>query len=127
MKAAADLALDLVSFMAGGHRFAVEATQVRTQLNDAYPGALTAEALLGMEPDPYGGCGFQRVLMMKQAGADVAVLVTEPVLLHHLPLAAIHPVPALMAASTSLVGMRALGMTAQGLMILVQLRLTLPA
>lgn len=117
----ADMTLDVVSFIAGGHRFGVEAGCVRRQVAGDYPGAVPVETLLGMANDAYSEFGFQQVLLIKQRGADLALLVSEPVQLHCLASAAIHPVPPLVAAYASVKRMRGLAVTPQGIIALVDL------
>jgi hypothetical protein len=71
--------LEVVSFMAGGYRFAVEAGQVRTQLSakrsDAVP---TAEQLLGLPGGETQNPGFSRILLMKHPAEDYPVTVSDP-------------------------------------------------
>lgn len=116
-------ALDVVTFIAGGYRVAVEAGQVRSQLpaNPAMAVA-SAEQLLGLpecEPPDDGSC---RILLMKHSTEDVAVMVSGPVELLRLDIEAVYPLPALMAARNTLAGLRGLAVDAQGVVLLVDFR-----
>jgi hypothetical protein len=112
--------LDVVSFMAGGYRFGVEAHCVRAQLCGQLDGAVPAATLLGMAPDAGGEGRAQRVLLLK---GDLALLVDEPVQLHHLDSGAIRALPALLAEHGTLRGMRALGLSGQEIIFLLDLGL----
>ena len=113
--------LEVVSFMAGGHRFAVEAAQVRTQLPSGQAGdLLTAEQLLGL-PDEEAQTS-RRVLLMKHPAGDYSVMVSEPVELHAVGINAIYPLPTLIAARSKLAGIRGLAMGAEGVTVLVDFR-----
>lgn len=109
MSAAAVLvaeALDVVLFAAGGWCVGVEARQVR----GSRPAPTTAvtgeiEALLGLPPVP---AQTQQSITLKQSQQDRDILVGGPVELVSLPIAAIHPLPPLLAARTTLHGLRAL-------------------
>lgn len=109
--------LELVSFQAGGFRFAVEARHVRAMHGEAPPGAVTAEDQLGL---PASDGGQRRWLRL-----DGCVLgVSEPVQLLALGPADIHPLPPLVAARlwtppSSALGIRALAFDAAGGMAVV--------
>lgn len=114
-------ALDVVSFVAGGHCFAVEAKQVRAQLPEAISdGAISVEEILGL---PYANSQnplLRRVLLMTCRAGNYAVTVAGPVELRVLEINAIYPLPPLIAASCRLAGIRALAMGSDKLMILVE-------
>lgn len=113
-----EAALDVVSFVAGGCRFAVEAGLVRMQCGpDHDERARAVEALLGLPPATAGG----RTLLMKRDGGDVAVRVHEPVELLRLRAGAIFPLPPLLAACNTLNGLRALAFAGTDLILLVHL------
>lgn len=118
--------LDVVSFMAGGCRFAVEAAQVRTQLPagraDARPACVPVEQLMGLSGDETRNPASRRVLLMKHPDGDYAVAVSEPVELHSLDIDAIYPLPSLIAARSTLAGLCGLAMGADGATLLVDFR-----
>lgn len=116
-----DLAtLKVVSFMASGYRFAVEAAQVRTQLPAGQSDVLlTAEQLLGLSGEETQTMTSRRILMMKHPAGDYPVSVSEPVELRALGLSAIYPLPSLIAARSTLSGIRGLAMGAEGVTVLV--------
>jgi len=118
--------LDVVSFMAGGCRFAVEAAQVRTQLPagqaDARPRPVPVEQLLGLSGEETQNPAARRILLMKHPAGDYAVTVSEPMELHSLDIDAIYPLPSLIAARSTLAGMRGLAMGASGVTVLVDFR-----
>jgi hypothetical protein len=120
-------ALEVVSFMAGGYRFAVEAGQVRTQLSaknsDVVP---TAEQLLGLSGGEPQNHSSRRTLLMKHPAGDYAVTVSDPVELLGLRIDAIHPLPPLIAARNTLAGIRGLAIGAEGVTILVDFRAARP-
>jgi hypothetical protein len=118
--------LNVVSFMAAGHRFAVEAENVHAQLaRGEYPTALAVEDLLGVKrkfcSDSYSDPALSRILLIKHMSGEVAVRVTEPVQFHCLAMKDIHPLPAMIASCCSMIGVRAMAFTPQGLMILAKL------
>lgn len=116
-------ALEMVFFMAGGHRFAVEAAQVRTQLPAGQVGTtLTVEQLLGLSCEDTQNSASRRILLMKHSAGDYAVEVSNPVELRRLEINTIHPLPSLIAARTSLAGIRGLALGPEGLTVLVDFR-----
>lgn len=121
-------ALEVVSFMAGGYRFAVEAEQVRAQLSaknsDEVP---TAEQLLGLPGGEAQNHSFRRTLLIKHPAGDYAVTVSNPVELHALRIDAIHPLPPLITARNTLAGIRGLATGAEGVTMLVDFRAARPA
>lgn len=118
--------LAVVSFLAGGYRCAVDAAQVRAQLpQDPDKPALPVEQLLGLEADLYGELGFHSTLLIKTGDDEVAVRVMDPVQLHELAQAAIHPLPGLIGACNQLTGLCALALVPQGLVLLVDLQLAI--
>lgn len=99
-------ALEVVRFTAGGWSVGIEACQVRSSC-PAQTSAVSGEieAQLGLPPAP--AQALQR-LTLKRPKNDQDILVGGPVELIHLPVAAIHPLPPLLAARTTLHGLRAL-------------------
>jgi hypothetical protein len=121
-------ALEVVSFMAGGYRFAVEAEQVRTQLSAKNSATVpTAEQLLGLAGEETQTHGSRRTLLMKHPAGDYAVTVSDPVELLGLRVDAIYPLPSLIAARNTLVGIRGLAIGAEGVTMLVDFRAARPA
>lgn len=121
--------LAVVSFMAGGYRFAVEAAQVRTQLPVGQGDALAphvspvpVEQLLGLAYVGSQNLASRRILLMKHPAGDYAVTVSDPVELHSLAFQAIHPLPSLIAARSTLMGLRGLALGADGVTALVDFR-----
>jgi len=113
--------LKVVSFMAGGCSVAVEAEQVRSQQSANNSTAIpTAEQLLGLFAGEMQNHGSRRVLLMKHPAGDYAVTVSEPVELLRLKVDAIHPLPDLIAARSTLIDIRGLAMSAQGVTLLVE-------
>ena len=114
-------ALEVVSFFAAGFRCAVEAGQVRTQLAaQHFATAPSAEQLLGL---PGGETpSARRVLLMKHPAGDYPVTVSDPVELLELRIDAIYPLPPLIAARTTLRGLRGLALGAEGVTLLVDFR-----
>ncbi len=111
-------ALEVVSFMAGGYRCAVEAEQVRTQLPAQDSASVpTAEQLLGLPCDETQNA--RRTLLLKHPAGDYAVTVSDPVELRGLQIDTIYPLPPLIAARNRLVGLRGLALDAEGVTLLV--------
>ena len=112
--------LQVVSFIAGGYRFAVEAARVRSQLPCTQDGtALRVEQLFGL---PAGEESENaRILVIKHAPADYSMRVSEPVTLSELSLDALHPLPDLLAARCTLKGVRALSTESDGITVLIDL------
>ncbi len=112
--------LPVVSFMAGGCRFAVEASWVRSQQaatkNDT---AIRAEQLLGLAAGQ--DSENRRVLVIRHAPADYSILVSEPVTLSDLSLNELHPLPDLLAARCMLNGVRALATANGGVTVLIDM------
>lgn len=98
--------LEVVLFTVGGWNVAVEARQVRGS-RPAQASAISGEieALLGLPPVP---AQTKQSITLKQPQQDQEILVGGPVELISLPVATIHPLPPLLAARTSLHGLRAL-------------------
>ncbi len=112
--------LDVVSFTAGKHRFAVEARQVKARLPDGLPQAVAVEGLLGLPAD----AGLPRsCLAIGPEGRPVAV--GGPVELERLAAASIFALPPMVAARLSLKGIRGLALAAPGLLLLVDLQASL--
>lgn len=114
--------LKVVSFMAGRHRCAVEAAQVRTQSPAGAAQPIPVEQLLGLPDSETQNPAHRSILLMKHPAGDYAVAVCAPVELHSLKIAAIHPLPALIAARCKLAGLRGLAMGEEGVTLLVDLR-----
>lgn len=113
--------LKVVSFMAGGCSVAVEAAQVRRQLSATNSTAIpTAEQLLGLSGGEMQNHGSRRVLLVKHPAGDYAVTVSEPVELLSLKIDSIYPLPDLIAARNTLVGIRGLAIGAQGVTLLIE-------
>jgi hypothetical protein len=118
----AEVALDVVVFCVAGHRFGVEARWVRSSRpagGDAV-GVCEAEALFGFPASAQ--LTTRRVLTIKGQAEDWELAVDGPVELCSLDIAAIHPLPDLIAARTGLCLLRALALTEDGLTSLVDLR-----
>jgi len=113
--------LDVVSFAAGGFRFAVQACQVRGMLAEGAPGAIAAEALIGLAP-PAGAP--RRLLVVGGRGACVEV--GEPVELEALPAASLFPLPPPVAARISLSGIKGVAVISSGIVLIVDLEAILP-
>ncbi|MDR3412826.1 MAG: hypothetical protein P4L87_18075 [Formivibrio sp.] len=112
---AMDDALEIVSFTAGGYRFAVEARQVDHQFASAPDAVVAVETLLGLPP----ASAVRRCwLGVGQHGVEV----DGPVDLRSLPVSAIHPLPELVAVRLQLNGVRALAFEAESPLLLVDLR-----
>jgi hypothetical protein len=107
MNPLADIKLDIVTFIAGGHRIGVEAQAIRCRVGEDHPGAVLVEDLLGLEVDPFSDLGFKQVLLFKRGEGDLAVLVSEPVQLHKVPGDAIFPLPPLLAGCIRMKGVQA--------------------
>ncbi|MFI3118531.1 MAG: hypothetical protein QX203_00955 [Methylococcaceae bacterium] len=119
--------LEVVSFMAGGYRFAVEAAQVRTQLcADQADTVAMVERLLGLSCEEPQNTASRRILLIKHATEDYAVSVSNPVELHCLEIDTIYPLPALIVARTTLTGIRGLALGPEGVTLLVDFRRMLP-
>ena len=115
-------ALDVVSFFAGGHCFAVEAAQVRTQLPAVqYDEASSVEHILGLQGEKMQNPLSRRVLLMKCEAGDYAVTVSEPVELRSLEVSAIYPLPSLIAARSTIEGIRGLAIDSNGVTVLVDI------
>lgn len=112
-----------VSFFADGHRFAVEAAQVRTQLPAGQIASATSvEHILGLPDDKTQDPLSRRILVMKCDEKDYAVTVSEPVELLSLETSVIYPLPPLIAARSTLTGIRALAMESDEVTVLVDFR-----
>lgn len=105
--------LEVVSFVAGGFRFAVEARRIQAMLDTPAPGAIAAETLLNLPP---AEGGRRRWL---QSGR-LCLEVSEPVRLASLAADHIHLLPPLLAARLTLPGARALAVDADGMMLVIE-------
>lgn len=118
-------ALDVVTFAAGGCRFAIEAAQVRQLLQQSASIQVNdqpVEALLGLPDKDAQGSANRRGLLIKHPAGDYVVLVSEPVALLSLDCASIYPLPPLIAARNALPAMRGLALLPEGLIVLVDFR-----
>jgi len=114
------VSLDMVSFVAAGCCFAIEAARVRSQMPSSQCATATAvEQLLGLVCDEIHPPPSRRVLMIKSSAVDFAVTVSEPVELRSLAISAIYPLPLLLAARCSLNGIRAIAMEPGRMTVLV--------
>ncbi|MDO9104933.1 MAG: hypothetical protein Q7U57_08225 [Methylovulum sp.] len=113
--------LTVVSFKAGGHRFAVEAAQVHTQLSvETSDTVLTAEQLLGLPVyEDLQNRASRSILLMKHPAGNYAMAVSNPVELLLLEINAIYPLPALIVARNTLAGIRGLAIGSSGITVLV--------
>jgi hypothetical protein len=112
--------LDVVAFMAGGYRFAVEATQVRTQMQRKADGEYRqVESVLGLPAQNSLPSDQRRVLLIKHPDGDYGVEVADPVELLSLEISTIYPLPALIAARNTLLGMRGLALWQGKIIVLV--------
>lgn len=115
--------LEIVAFTIGGHRVGIEARQVRATRRavageSGYP---SIESLVGMPPH----CGqdiARQLLVFKNQGADIALDVAAPAQLKNLELAAICPLPPLIAARHRFHGLRALALEADGVRLLLDIQ-----
>lgn len=123
MKTSPPDALEVVSFMAGGYRFAIEASQVGSlQSADISAAVPTAEQVLGMSGGDTSNHSGHRILLIKHPAGDYAVMVSAPVELLRLRADTIYPLPDLIAARNTLVGIRGMVLSAEGLTLLVDFR-----
>lgn len=106
--------LQVVSFRAGGARFAVEARRIQAMLHVPPPGAVTAETLLHL---PAAEGGQRRWLL----SGGQCLEVSEPVRLSRLAIDQIHPLPPLLAARLAVPGARALALDEDGMMLLIEM------
>lgn len=118
--------LQVVSFMAGGYRFAVEASWVRTQLSATEAdAAINVEALLGLHERE--DSENKRILVIRHPTADYPILVSDPVTLCELSLNDLHPLPDMLAVRCTLNGIRALSTDSEGITILIDFNAINPA
>lgn len=112
----------VVSFLAGGHRFCVDATQVRAlQYAETRLRQFTAEEVLGLAIDRYAELGFHSSVLVRHHTGDIALRVMDPVKIDQLALSSIFPLPALIKANCQCKSARALILTEQGIMVLVDI------
>lgn len=109
MSGTAHETLEVVLFTAGGWRVGFAAGHVRgARPADAGAEIGEIESLLGLPPGAAANRAAPQWLALKQEGRDREILVDGPVELAALPVAAIHPLPPLLAARSTLHGLRAL-------------------
>lgn len=109
--------LEVVCFVAGGFRFAVEARRIQALLDAPAPGAITAETLLNLPPADGGRRRWLR-------SGRLCLEVSEPVRLTSLAAGHIHPLPPLLAARLTVPGARALAFDADGVMVVIEVART---
>jgi hypothetical protein len=109
--------------MAGGYRFAVEATQIRTQMRRKADGEYRqVESVLGLAVPNTPPSDQRRVLLIKHPDGDYSLEVADPVELLSLEIAAIYPLPSLIATRNTLVGIRGLALWQGEIIVLVSFR-----
>ncbi len=113
MSEAADVAsnpqsLAIVLFSAGGWRFGVEASKVRSSHPALQETANDETATILGFSSGRSSARSRQYLVLKRLENDQEVIVDSPVDLVNIPVAAIHPVPPLLAARIKLNGLRAL-------------------
>lgn len=116
--------LAVVTFTAGGYRFAVEAARVCMQLPaEQSDSVLAVEQLLGLlsREDTQNRATQRILLIMKHPAGDYAVAVSKPVELLSIEINAIYPLPSLIVARCTLVGLRGLAIDPEGMLLLVDL------
>ena len=106
--------LEVVSFVAAGCRFAVEARRVDALLNDTPATAVDIETLLGLSVAPVA-----RRRCLRSAGRWLRV--SEPVELRALAGEQIFPLPELVARRMCIKGACALALAADGATVLLDL------
>lgn len=109
MSVTAHETLEVVLFAAAGWRVGFAASHIRGARpagGEARTGEI--ENLLGLPPCAAENRAAPQWLDLKQTGAERQILVDGPVELSALPVAAIHPLPPLLAARSTLHGLRAL-------------------
>ncbi len=111
--------LPVVTFAAAGGRFAMPSRQVAAMRSlDGFSGPAPAlEDLLGL---PRGEGQAGRVLMLKVKGGEMAVRVQGEIGMRELPTAAIHVLPALVAARSGIKGLAALVLDQDGAVMLIE-------
>lgn len=110
--------LDVVSFAAGGFRFAVQAHQVRSMFAEGRPetGSVAFEDLIGLPSGP----PTQRK-WLTVGGKGTCIEVGEPVALESWPVSHLFPLPWPVAARISLAGIKGLAMMPSGVILIVDL------
>ena len=106
--------LDMVSFSAGGYRFAAEARQIDAMLHDAPETMVDVDALLGL---PRVDAAHRRCLRV----GECIVRVSEPLELLSVPVDRLYPLPEFVALRIQIKGARALVLDGQGAMLLLDL------
>lgn len=117
-----DASLMLVTFACADARVGLEAQRVRSSRRipvDAQPPAPTLSALLGLPAPAPMSQPF--CLELKSGEGSVEVLVEGPVELVALSARQVFPLPGLIAATSRVRGLRALGLTEAGIVLLVGL------
>ncbi|CAK0755531.1 hypothetical protein WCLP8_2640011 [uncultured Gammaproteobacteria bacterium] len=116
------LSVTVVTFLAGGYRFGVEARHVHsqeTQVANTYADICAAETVLGLPTQP----GFieelrqQRRPVLRIGG--IALAISPPVELRCYTTEMIHPLPPLLIANCRVLGLIALAFDELGLVLLI--------
>jgi hypothetical protein len=79
------------------------------------------EHILGLQGEKMQNPLSRRVLLMKCEAGDYAVTVSEPVELRSLAVSAIYPLPSLIAARSTIAGIRGLAMELNRVTVLVDI------
>lgn len=114
--------LEVVSFMACGSRFAVEATKVQTlsSIGDAHETISFAD-LIGLVDQLPFDAAKRRILNINAVTGPIAIIVNEPVILCRLPIKSIYPLPYFISQLHRLKGLLGLALTPEGLTMLIDL------
>lgn len=119
--------LQIVSFIAAGCRFATEASSVRSQRQATDTDtAKSVEELLGLPDVGITGSEARRILIIRQPTGDLPIRVSEPVTLCELRLNDLHQLPGMLAARSTLNGIRALSTGNDGVTVLIDFSLFNP-
>lgn len=110
---------ELVRFAAAGCQFGLDARQVRRCLPGSSD-APTLEALLGLSQSGQAPAARQ-TLVLTQGLQELQLEVDAPVWLDSLACDCIHPLPPLLAACATVTGLRALGLAAGELVLILDL------
>lgn len=105
-------ALDVVSFYAGGYRFAAEAQQIEAMLHGVPEAMVDVDALLGLPP---ARAAHRRCLRV----GEYVVRVSEPLELLSLPIDRLYPLPEFVASRIRIKGARALALDGHAAMLLL--------
>lgn len=109
-------ALDVVTFVAGGFRFGVEASKVSVMSSNANQGSIQAEDLIGL---PLASPAQRRWLRTRVQGKTLEV--SEPVEIRQFTAAQIFALPQLVATRITLKNVRAVALDQDGIILLLDL------